>query len=165
VPYINHVAIPVDDVDQASAFYEDWFGARVVPSPRFSVPVAWVLLGKVQVHLVQHPGRPSTAYHFAVAVEERARFEALYWRAEREDAFDRVTFHHHIYEMPSGGVQMWIRDVSSNIVEINYQDIDDLDPRIVAARKRWADYHEQSEWNTSSSLFMPEQAGLALEVR
>src|SRR5438552_2769332 len=79
VPYVNHVAVPVDDVDQAVAFYQDWFDARVVPSPRFPVPVAWVLLGKVQLHLVQHPGQPSVAYHFSVAFEHREQFEALYW--------------------------------------------------------------------------------------
>jgi lactoylglutathione lyase len=162
VPYINHVAIPVKDVDRAAAFYEDWFEARVVPSPRFSVPVAWVLLGKVQVHMVQHPDGPAVAYHFAVAIEDRKKFEAMYWRAEREDAFERETFQHHIYEMPGGAVQMWIRDQSGNIVEVDYPDVNDLDTRIAAATKRWADFNEQSEWNNSSSIFMPEQAGLGL---
>ena len=61
MPYINHVAVPVDDVDRAVDFYQDWFSAKVVPSPRFPVPVAWLLLGKVQVHLVQHPDRASVA--------------------------------------------------------------------------------------------------------
>ena len=161
--YINHVALPVDDVDRASRFYVDWFGATVIPSPRFPVPVAWLLLGKVQVHLVQHPGPASSAYHFAVAIEDKARFEALYWRAEREGLLDRETFPNHIYELPNGNVQMWMRDSAGNIIEVDHPDADDLSPEIVAVMKRWADDNEQSPWNRSSSLFMPEQAGLAPE--
>ena len=61
----------------AAAFYEDWFGATVVPSPAFPVPVAWLLLGKVQLHLVQHQDPPARAYHFGVAVEDRELFESL----------------------------------------------------------------------------------------
>jgi hypothetical protein len=76
VSYVNRVAVPVDDVDRAAAFYEDWFDARV-----------------------------------------------------------------------------------------DYPDVNDLDPEITAVIERWADVNEQSEWNKSSSLFMPEQAGLAPEER
>lgn len=163
MPYINHVAVPVDDVERAVAFYADWFSARVVPSPKFPVPVAWLLLGKVQVHLVQHPGKVSPAYHFSVGFESREQYEALYWRADREGQLDRETFQHHIYEMPDGAAQMYLRDASANVVECDYPDIAALDPQIVAVRRRWSDLNEQSEWNRSSSLFMPEQTGLALD--
>lgn len=33
----------------------------------------------MQVHMVQHPGEPSAAYHVAVAIEDRDEFEAVYW--------------------------------------------------------------------------------------
>ena len=163
MPYINHVAVPVDDVDRAVDFYQDWFSAKVVPSPRFPVPVAWLLLGKVQVHLVQHPDRASVAYHFSVAFERREDFEALYWRADREGRLDRETFQHHIYELPGGAVQMYIRDVSGNIVECVFPHVNELSPEIAGVRRRWSDFSEQSDWNNLSSLFMPEQTGLALE--
>jgi catechol 2,3-dioxygenase-like lactoylglutathione lyase family enzyme len=161
--YINHVALPVDDVDRARRFYVDWFDAAVIPSPRFPVPVAWILLGKVQVHLVQHSGPASHAYHFAVSVEDKARFEALYRRAEQEGLLDRETFPNHIYELPNGNVQMWMRDCADNIVEVDYPDAAELSPDIVADMKRWADENEQSPTNRSSSLFRPEQVGLALD--
>jgi lactoylglutathione lyase len=152
VPYVNHLAVPVDDIDRAAAFYEDWFGATVVPSPRFTIPVAWVVLGDVQVHLVQRPDRTSGAYHFGVAIESREQFEALYWRADREGIFERETFEHHLYEATGGVVQLYVRDPSGNIVECDYADVDDLDPEIAALRKRWSDYNEQSEWNNRASL-------------
>ena len=163
MPYVNHVAIPVDDIDRAVDFYKDWFGARVVPSPKFPVPVAWLLLGKVQVHLVQHAGPPNSAYHFSVAFEDREQFEALYRRADREGHLDRETFQHHIYELPGRAVQVYVRDASGNVIECAYPDINDLAPEISTVRRRWSDLNEQSDWNNSSSLFMPEQAGLQAE--
>ncbi len=160
VPYVNHLAVPVNDVERASAFYEDWFDAKVVPSPKFTIPVAWVLLGAVQIHLVLRHGDSSPAYHFAVTVESREQFEALYRRADREGNFDRETFQHHICERLDGMVQMYVRDPSGNIVECNYPDLDDLDPEIVAAIKRWVDYNEHSEWNDTSSPLVSAQFGL-----
>jgi catechol-2,3-dioxygenase len=153
------LAVPVDDVDRAAAFYEDWFEGIVVPSPRFPMPVAWILLGEVQLHLVQRPSRASEAYHFGVAIDRREQFESLYWRAEREGICDRETFQHHLYEATGGAMQLYLRDPSGNIVECDYPNVDDLDPEIVAGRKRWSDYNEQSEWNKSASLFTSEQPG------
>jgi extradiol dioxygenase family protein len=159
VPYVNHLAVPVDDVDRAAAFYEDWFDGTVVPSPRFPLPVAWVLVGAVQLHLVSRPGRVSDAYHFGIAIERRDQFEALYWRAEREGISDRKTFHHHLYEASGGAVQLYLRDPSGNVVECDYPDVNDLDPEITAGRRRWADDNEQSDWNKSASLFISGRVG------
>jgi len=87
-----------------------------------------------------------------------------YRRAEDEDLLERETFPNPIYELPNGNVQMWLRDASNNLVEVDYADARDLAPDIVAAMKRWADEHEQSEWNRRATLFMPEQAGLRLDA-
>jgi catechol 2,3-dioxygenase-like lactoylglutathione lyase family enzyme len=140
VPCVNHLAVPVDDVDRSVAFYEDWFDAAVVPSPTFPVPVAWVLLGNFQVHLVMRSGQASAAYHFGVAIDSRERFEALYRRAEREGIFERETFQHHLYEATGGVVQLYVRDPSGNVVECDYPNVDDLDPEIAMVTKRWSDY-------------------------
>ncbi|MGB3484738.1 MAG: VOC family protein [Mycobacterium sp.] len=162
MPYINHVALPVDDVEKSSAFYVDWFDARIIPSPKFPVPVAWLLVGKIQIHLVQHASTASTAYHFAITVDDRDAFERLYWRAEREGLIDTDTFPHHIFVLPGGEVQMWIRDVAGNVIEVDYPHIADLDPRIAGTTRRWAQDCELTEWNRQASLFRPEQAGIAL---
>jgi catechol 2,3-dioxygenase-like lactoylglutathione lyase family enzyme len=159
VPYVNHVAVPVDDIDRAAAFYEDWFDARVVPSPTFPIPVAWVLLGRVQVHLVLRPDQACEAHHFGVTIESREQFEALYWRADREGIFEREAFQHHLYEATGGVMQLYVRDPSGNIVECDYPDVTDLDPEIVAVRRRWSDYNAESEWNGSGSPFTPKQVG------
>jgi catechol 2,3-dioxygenase-like lactoylglutathione lyase family enzyme len=154
VPYVNHLAVPVDDIDRATAFYEDWFEARVVPSPKFTIPVSWVLLGKVQLHLVLRPDEATKAYHFGVAIESRERFEALYWRAAREDTFEREAFQHHLYEAPGGVVQLYLKDPAGNIVECDYGDVNDLDREIAATVRRWSDLNEQSAWNNRASVFL-----------
>lgn len=139
MPDINHLAVPVDDVAQATAFYEDWFDAQVVPSPTFTVPVAWVLLGDLQLHLVTRPGFASEGYHFSLAIEDRDQFEALYRRATEEGVSDSETFQHHLYQTTAGVVQLYLKDPSGNIVECDYARIDDLDPAIAALVRRWSD--------------------------
>jgi len=161
LPYVNHLTLPVDDADRAAAFYEDWFDAKVVPSPKFPVSVAWVLLGRTQVHLVSR-GEASDAYHFGLAIETVERFEELYRRAEREGIFDRETFQHHIFEATGGAVQLYLKDPAGNLVECDYPDVEDLSPGIAAEVQRWSNDGEQSEWNRSASLYLPEQEGLAL---
>jgi extradiol dioxygenase family protein len=156
VAYVNHLAVPVDDLDRATAFYAEWFGATVVPSPRFPIPVSWVALDSVQLHLVLRPGHVHPAYHFGLAIESRERFEALYWRAAREGVFENEAFDHHLYEAPGGVVQLYLRDPSGNIVECDYRDVADLDPEIGTASRRWADLNEQSDWNRRASVFMSE---------
>lgn len=148
--YINHVAVPVDDVERATDFYRAWFGATVVP---FDIPVSWVVLGDVQVHLVLRPRQASGAYHFAISIEDREQFEDLCRRARREDIFERGTFAHHLYEAAGGVVQLYVNDPSGNIVECDYPSVDDLDPEIAALRWRWADQSDQSEWNRRAPLF------------
>ncbi|WCB94953.1 hypothetical protein DSM104299_03693 [Baekduia alba] len=150
---VNHLAVPVDDVDEATAFYVDLFAAQVVPSPAFPVPVAWVVLGNVQLHLVQRPAQATKAYHFAVSIERREHFEALYHRAGREDLFERDAVDHHLYEAPGGVVQLYLRDPSGNVVECDYADVHDLDAAVVADIRRWADLNEQSSWNDKASVF------------
>lgn len=161
MPYVNHLTLPVDDAERVAAFYEDWFDARVVPSPRFPVSVAWILLGRVQVHLVGR-GEESDAYHFGIAIESRERFEDLYRRAEREGIFDRETFQHHLFEANGGAAQLYLRDPAGNLVECDYPDVEELAPEILAEVRRWTDDGEASEWNRSASMYLPEQEGLAL---
>jgi catechol 2,3-dioxygenase-like lactoylglutathione lyase family enzyme len=152
-PALNHLAVPVDDLERATTFYADLFDAQVVPSPRFPVPVAWVVLGSVQLHLVERPGSTTTAYHFGVTIEDRDRFEELYHRAGRDGLYEREAMDHHLYEAPGGVVQLYLRDPSGNLVECDYPDVADLDARIAAQIRRWADLNDQSSWNASASVF------------
>lgn len=156
MPYVNHLTLPVDDAERAAAFYADWFGAEVVPSPRFHIPVAWVLLGRVQLHLVHRPATTSAAYHFGIAIEDRERFEGLYRRAEREGILDTDTFGHHLFEAVGGAVQLYLNDPAGNLVECDYPAAGDLAPEIHAQLQQWGGGIEQSAWNERARLFVAE---------
>lgn len=163
MPYINHVCIQanVGKLEESIDFYRDWFGARLVPSVKFPVAAAWMLLGKVQLHLVESPERPSAAHHFAVTVEDRAGFQAVHDRAGAEGIHDD-RLGHHLYEMLDGAVQLYITDPSGNLVECNYHDVSALSAEIRAGCVRWSDRADQSDAHLHPTLYMPEQAGLGL---
>jgi catechol 2,3-dioxygenase-like lactoylglutathione lyase family enzyme len=153
MPYVNHVSIPVDDVADAKRFYEDVLGGVEVPSPNFGTPVAWLTWGGVQLHLVQVDRPASHAYHFAIAFESLATFEALCHRAEREGLANRETFGSHIFEAVGRSVQLYLNDPAGNLVECDYPSIDDLDPAISRHSKQWVDDAEQSDWNRRATVF------------
>lgn len=63
------MAINVEHLDQALAFYRDALGLTVRPDrPDFGVPGAWLEAGNQQVHLVQAAPPASRGQHFALAV-------------------------------------------------------------------------------------------------
>ena len=48
---INHVSIHAEDLEESAAFYEQMFGMEPIPAPTFAFPVAWLRLGRQQLHL------------------------------------------------------------------------------------------------------------------
>ena len=67
----SHVAISVNDLDEARAFYCDVLGFEVLPRPDFGFPGLWLRVGALQLHLAvadepvsAGPGFP----HFALYV-------------------------------------------------------------------------------------------------
>ena len=48
---INHVSIHAQDLERSAAFYEQLFGMQRIPTPTFAFPVAWLRLGRQQLHL------------------------------------------------------------------------------------------------------------------
>jgi catechol 2,3-dioxygenase-like lactoylglutathione lyase family enzyme len=68
---VHHVAINVDDVDAAIAFYTKSLGMTVrTDRPDFGFPGAWLDTGNQQVHLVHAPTPPAQGQHFALLVAD-----------------------------------------------------------------------------------------------
>ena len=70
MPYINHVAVPVEDVVGAVFFREDW-----VRRPPHSItadpgPCCLDTARKGAVALVQHPGKVAPAYQFSIGFDD-----------------------------------------------------------------------------------------------
>jgi catechol 2,3-dioxygenase-like lactoylglutathione lyase family enzyme len=121
----SHVAVMVDDLDAALAFYCDELGFSVLPRPDFGPGAegAWLQLGTAQVHLgivaemAPTAGFPHLALHIPadawdetmVAIEGRG-IEFLLPPSERLDFGRRVR-------------AAFIRDPAGNVIELT-----DVDP-------------------------------------
>ncbi|WP_331232634.1 VOC family protein [Natronorarus salvus] len=120
---LNHVAIDVDDLEEAVAFYTDLFEMERVPTPDFGTPYAWLEFGGQQLHLIERGGgdqRPKHQ-HFALIVDD---FETVWNRAEDRGAIDEDTG--YVRALPNGVVQCYIRDPSGNRVEFMWPDVETL---------------------------------------
>jgi catechol 2,3-dioxygenase-like lactoylglutathione lyase family enzyme len=148
---LNHVSISARDLEESARFYEELFGLERLPTPTFSVPVVWLRVGDRQLHLFQQrEGEPPQFHHIGLEVDD---FEAFYLRVGELGIRDPAWFS-SIYELPSGEVQMYLRDPGGNLVEIDWPDARTLDPAIVTDLRRLADDCTQAAGAERASLFM-----------
>jgi catechol 2,3-dioxygenase-like lactoylglutathione lyase family enzyme len=145
---LNHVSVGARDLDESAAFYRDLLGLRPLPAPNFGFPVRWLRLGDLQLHLFEEAGPAPRRQHFAVAVDD---FAAAYARAGELDVFDRETFGHHLYALPGGCVQLYVRDPAGNCVEIDGR-ATALDHAAAAELRPLS--HPQSGRNRLATLFL-----------
>jgi catechol 2,3-dioxygenase-like lactoylglutathione lyase family enzyme len=128
----THVSVYARDVEESVRFYTEFFGMERVPSPKFSTPVAWLRVGDLQLHLLQSEDPAPTRQHFGLDVDD---FEAAYRKAGEMGilAADRPPA---VRELPDGAVQMYLRDPSGNLVEVNWPDISTLDRTLILETKK-----------------------------
>jgi catechol 2,3-dioxygenase-like lactoylglutathione lyase family enzyme len=148
---INHVSVNARDLDESAAFYAELAGAEPIASPNFGNEVRWLALGDTQLHLFRRDVEPGSHHHFAITVGD---VEAAYRAAERRDAFDRTTFGNHLIELPGDLVQLYVRDPSGNLVELNTVGASTLPEALRAQIKPLRDLHPQSEENLTARLFV-----------
>lgn len=152
---LNHVSISARDVEESARFYEELFGLERLPTPTFSIPVVWLRLGDRQLHLFQQrEGVTPEFHHFGVEVDD---FEAFYLRLAELGIRDPAWFS-SIYELPSGEVQMYLRDPGGNLVEIDWPDASTLDRSIVTDLRKLADDVVQGPGAERASLFAAQLA-------
>jgi YD repeat-containing protein len=149
----THVSISARDADELASFYEEVFEMERMPSPDFDIPVAWLRCGNKQLHIFQRDITPPEYHHFALHVSD---FEAVF-----DEARDRGLFESHfedgspaIYELPDGSVQTYLRDPNGNRLEVNWPDIETLDPDIAANVRSRAEMVPQSPEAQRSSLYV-----------
>jgi YD repeat-containing protein len=149
----NHVSVSAPEMEESVRFYAELFGMEEVPAPNFGYPLRWLRVGDLQLHLYPRP-EPRTSAHFALEVDD---FDALYRRARAMGILDDRTHRHHLWELPSGEVQLYLRDPAGNLIEIVWPDARTLAPDTVAdMRSRNAD-HPQSAENLKATLFLSRQ--------
>ena len=123
----THVSIGAADLEESARFYKEFFGMEEVPSPDFSSPVRWLRVGNLQLHLFLDDGPAPERHHFALDVDD---FEAAYDKAEKLGVRDADRYS-AVRELPDGAVQMYLRDPSGNLVEVNWPDVTTLDRGII----------------------------------
>lgn len=126
-PAVNHINIPVDDADETIEFLESVLGLEQIPSINSDAPGAWFQLANAQLHLTERGSEGPTYHHFALDVDD---FVAVHDRLDERDCLDEETFGAPLYVLGDGAVQMYFRDPSGNLMEVDHPDVNDLPERI-----------------------------------
>ena len=147
---LNHVSISASDLEESARFYEEVFGLERLPTPTFGNPVVWLRLGNVQLHLFERGGHEAPRFHhIGLEVDD---FEAFYMRLTELGIRDSDSLG-PVRELPSGEVQMYLRDPGGNLVEIDWPDARTLDRAIVTDLRKLADEQAQAAGAERASLF------------
>ncbi len=108
---VQHVSINVDDTEAALAFYVEGLGLTPIPRPDIGIAGAWLIAPNgVQVHLIELPGGGNPNNHFALDVVDIDAAIA----AVREAGIEAGNWNDI-----GTGRQVFLRDPSGNIVELN----------------------------------------------
>lgn len=149
-PVLNHVSIVAHDLEASLRFYVDELGLVPVATPNFGFPVIWLAAGDCQIHLFERPGEPPSHAHFGLQIPE---FMPVYRRMKELGALDHVTFGNAMYELPDGGIQMYVRDPAGNLVELDHPDASTIPEDEVPEYMRLADLRPQEGEAASATLW------------
>jgi lactoylglutathione lyase len=147
----THVSIHAKNLDDSVAFYTDVFGMERIPSPVFRQPTAWLRVGDQELHLFVRDTPAPRIHHFGVAVDD---FEAVYVKAKALGILDDDSWSSHIYELPDGSVQLYLRDPAGNLVEVDWPDVTTLDRSVVTDLRKLADDVPQTDAAARATLFL-----------
>jgi lactoylglutathione lyase len=138
-PTLTHVSVIAEDVAESTEFYESVVGCEPVPTPQFGtqedfhaddgIEFQILRLGDQQLHLWNDPAREPEATmfaHFGIHVDD---FVAAYHRAAERGVFAAVGEERAeptVFDF-NGTAQLYVRDPTGNLVELDHPDIDALD--------------------------------------
>ncbi len=150
----NHVSISVDNLEESVRFYSEILGMEKIPTFTLASPAQFLRVGDLQLHLVQRQVPAPEYHHFALNVDN---FEAIYLKAEELNLWDGRGLFPHLREMPDGAVQMYIRDPSGNLIEIDWPDITTLDRSIIPEIKKLSEMVPQTPEARGATLYLRDQ--------
>jgi len=146
---INHVSISATDLEASTRFYEEVFGMERIPTPIFATPVQWLRVGDLQLHIfLEESGTPPSRHHLGITIDD---FDAAY-----EAVSDRMSgeWGAELVELPSGQVQLYFRDPSDNLIELNWPDADTLDRSRYPELRRIAEHIPQKGDSQEAVLYL-----------
>jgi catechol 2,3-dioxygenase-like lactoylglutathione lyase family enzyme len=146
---INHVSVSARDLEESTRFYVEVLGMERIPTPRFATPVQWLRCGGLQLHLfLDESGETPRRHHLGLTVDDfDAAYEAVAASASSEWGNDLV-------ELPSGQVQLYFRDPTGNLIELNWPDVTTLDRSRYPTLRRLEDVIPQPPESTEAVLYL-----------
>jgi catechol 2,3-dioxygenase-like lactoylglutathione lyase family enzyme len=124
---INHVTLVVDNLEAACQFYENELGLEVIPAFLFDYPTAFFKINDTQqLHLTEWEDAISFRGHICLTVDD---INALFWRMKELGIIDTSPWG-KVRQLPSGTLQMFLRDPSGNLVELSCPPGFVIDPAI-----------------------------------
>jgi len=145
---INHVSISAVNLEESTRFYEDVLAMERIPTPTFESPVQWLRVGNMQLHLFLDDSPAPSRHHLGITVDD---FDAAY---EAVKARTSDTWGWQLVELPSRQVQLYFRDPSDNLIELNWPDADTLDRSRYPELRRIADYFPQKPDSEQAVLYL-----------
>jgi catechol 2,3-dioxygenase-like lactoylglutathione lyase family enzyme len=158
VASLNHVSIPAVDLDASETFYREVFGMTKIAAPNFGFPVRWLRLGDLQLHLQQYGDDPTerSYQHFGIEVCD---FERTYAALRGRGAFESDGRYADVWLLPGGEVQLFARDPSANLIEIDCRDATTIDTDIFERDLRvLGDEEPQGPEHLAARLFLTDRA-------
>jgi catechol 2,3-dioxygenase-like lactoylglutathione lyase family enzyme len=145
---INHVSISASDLEKSTRFYEGVFSMERIPTPTFDTPVQWLRVGDMQLHLFQDDNPAPARHHLGITIDD---FDAAYQAVK---AYASDTWGWQLVELPSRQVQLYFRDPSNNLIELNWPDADLLDRSRYPELRRLEEHIEQRPGSEEAVLYL-----------
>ena len=124
---INHIALIVDDLEKACEFYERYFNLEALPAFKFDYPAQFYKINdEQQLHLTEWKDQPSHRGHACIEVDD---FNEVFKSMKTLGAIDTGPWG-KVRRLPDGGMQMFVRDPSHNLIEISCPASFEVDPSI-----------------------------------
>jgi len=147
----NHLSIGSRDLDESTRFYVEVLGMETIPTYNFGFKTRYLRCGDLQLHLFQLEDSIPTYQHFALDVDD---FHGAYEAAKTIGALDSTAFRNPVNELPDGCVQMYLRDPTGNLIEIDWPDVTTLDRSRIPEMKLLSEFATQDAEGLKASLYL-----------
>ena len=112
---IDHIVLPVADIDRALAFYNAGLGFNLAADARaVGLPMAFLAAGDYHHHIALNTFKPAGLYHVAFNYPDRRELAKAVARLQAHGyAIDHATDH-------GGTVAVYLDDPDGNGIELSY---------------------------------------------
>jgi catechol 2,3-dioxygenase-like lactoylglutathione lyase family enzyme len=152
---IHHLSIHAHDLEESVDFYTDLFEFEPIHTYDFDIPVQYLRMGDLQLHVFQRDVRPPEFHHFALNVDN---FQEVYLTAKERGLFNeesKGSFYGEditgteagsaVHLLPDDTIQMYLRDPAGNMIEIPCPDKSLVDREVIGELKDAVDVPQRGD--------------------